>query len=102
MKRTFLNIKKIDWSRIAQAEWSVLKDYIKEEYGNKALLTTYNDQRSYGRRIKFKTHPNVNRDEVIGFIKGKGHTVERHSQGYILVYLGSFELDRNFSTEIFD
>ncbi len=97
MRKTILNIKKIDWTSIAQAEWSNLRDDIREEYGNKSLLTTYNDQRSYGRRIKFRTHPDVSRDEVIGYIKGKGYMAERHSQGYILVYLGSFELDRNFS-----
>lgn len=89
MKKTFFNPKKIDWTSIAQAEWSNLRDDIREEYGNKSLLTTYNDQRLYGRRIKFKTHPNVSRDEIIGYIKGKGYKTERHSQGYVLVYLGS-------------
>ena len=91
MKRTFFNPKKINWARIAQAEWSNIKDDIREMYGDKAICTTYNDQRVYGRRIKFRTHPDVSRDEVIGFIKGKGYMAERHPQGYVLAYFRSPE-----------
>jgi hypothetical protein len=89
MKKTILNIKPIDWSGYAQMDWEQLRQDIRDEYGNKSLLTTYNDKRLYGRRIKFSTHPNVNRDEIIGFIKGRGYKAERHPQGYILIHLGS-------------
>ena len=88
MKKTLENIKPIDWAEYAQMGWEYLRESIRDEYGAKALLTTYNDKRSYGRRIKFRTHPDVSRDEIIGYVKGKGFTAKRHGP-YVLVCLGS-------------